>query len=107
MSSEALATIIVALLTLAGGGIWTIKRNSISGAKEVTQSALMLIDPQRERIADLMQSVVELKQEMTVLVAQVEKLQSHVSLLSQQIIDLGHTPVEPTPPQIPLKPYRY
>lgn len=86
-------TIIVAAITTVGAGVWGAKRNNISGAKEVTESALLLIKPQSERINELIAAVDDMSTTVSLLQIQIEMLETHVESLSKQIISLGHTPV--------------
>ena len=89
----AIVTVVVGLLTVAVGGLWSLKRENISGAKEVTESALLLIQPQSQRITELTEAVNKMVVTVQHLQLQVEILEDHIESLSKQIIELGHTPV--------------
>ena len=91
--SVAIVTAIIALLTSAVGGVWSWKKNNISGAREVTESALMLIQPQSERINELIQAVEKLDGHVHRLQGKIYTLEQHIDLLANQIISLGHTPI--------------
>lgn len=89
----AIVTAGISLLTIIVGGIWGFKRNNISGAKEVTESALQLIKPQHDRIAQLTTSVDLMAESIKVLQFQITELELHITSLSDQIVDLGHVPI--------------
>ena len=84
----------LAALTVGGGGVLTaivtglfvVKRNSISGARELVEAAILLIEPQTEQMEGLFIAVSELK-------AEVRALSDHVDALSAQIISLGAIPI--------------
>ena len=88
----AIVTAVLSLLTIIGGGLWGFKRNNISGAKEVTESALQLIKPQHDRIAQLTTSVDLMAESIKALQVQITDLELHITALSDQIVDLGHVP---------------
>lgn len=88
----AIVTAVIGLMTVVGGGMWSFKRSSISGAKEVTESALLLIQPQNDRITILVASVKHLNASVNRLSLQVEHLEDHITSLSEQIVELGEVP---------------
>lgn len=88
----AIITAFIGLLTVVGGGVWGFRRNNISGAKEVTESALLLIQPQNDRITHLTSAVDEMSASILLLQQQIIDLEHHITALSEQIVDLGHVP---------------
>ena len=88
----AIVTAIISLVTVIGGGVCGFKRNNISGAKEVTESALLLIKPQNERITALTLAVDQMSESIKSLQFQIVELETHITALSDQIVDLGHVP---------------
>lgn len=88
----AVVTAIISLVTVIGGGFWGFRRNNISGAKEVTESALLLIKPQNDRITMLTASVDQMAESIKALQFQIVELETHITALSDQIVDLGHVP---------------
>jgi hypothetical protein len=81
-----IVTIALAFVTATTAGIWGSKRNNISGAKEITEAAVMLVTPQLDKIIELNEAIELLSETVGIL-----KIQ--VASLSEQIISLGHTPV--------------
>lgn len=81
-----IVTIALAFVTATTAGIWGLKRNNISGAKEITEAAVMLVTPQLDKIIELNEAIELLSETVGIL-----KIQ--VASLSEQIISLGHTPV--------------
>jgi len=88
----AIVTAVLSLLTIIGGGLWGFKRNNISGAKEVTESALLLIKPQHDRIAQLICSVDMMSSQVDALTSKIMRLERHVDVLTNQIVSMGATP---------------
>ena len=74
------------VLTALVTGLFVVKRNSISGAKELVEAAILLVEPQTEQMAGLVLAISELK-------AEVNALSVHVDALSAQIISLGAIPI--------------
>lgn len=74
------------VLTALVTGLFVVKRNSISGAKELVEAAILLVEPQTEQMAGLVLAISELK-------AEVNALRVHVDALSAQIISLGAIPI--------------
>jgi hypothetical protein len=74
------------VLTSIITGLFVVKRNSISGAKELVEAAILLVEPQTEQMAGLVLAISELK-------AEVNALSVHVDALSAQIISLGAIPI--------------
>jgi hypothetical protein len=81
-----IVTIALAFVTATTAGIWGLKRNNISGAKEITEAAVMLVTPQLDKIIELNEAIQSLSETVGIL-----KIQ--VASLSEQIISLGHTPI--------------
>jgi hypothetical protein len=94
-SPAAIVSVALIILTLTTAGIWAARRDRISGAKEVTDAALLLIKPQSERISALTDAVTEMSESIDVLKRLVVGLEQNVKSLSEQIVALGHTPVLP------------
>jgi hypothetical protein len=88
-----IATSLLGLLTVLAGLIWGRSRESISGAREITESALLLVEPQSERISELTLAVSALSGQVASLNMKIVQLELHISELSNQLIELGHTPV--------------
>jgi hypothetical protein len=88
----AIGTIIVAVLSVGGAGLFSRKRGNISGAKEITESALLLVAPQTSQIKSLITSVNELSASIEQLRCKVSGLERHIDVLTNQLISLGHTP---------------
>ena len=74
------------VLTALVTGLFVVKRNSIAGAKELVEAAILLVEPQTEQMAGLVLAISELK-------AEVNALSVHVDALSAQIISLGAIPI--------------
>jgi hypothetical protein len=91
----AISAVVLVILTLAFAGIWASRRDNISGAKEVTDAALLLITPQSDRISELTAAVVVLNESIDALTHMVVGLEANVKSLSAQVVSLGHTPVLP------------
>jgi len=88
-----IAASVLGLLTVIAGLIWGRSRESISGAREITESALLLVEPQSERISELIVAVGSLSGQVASLNKKIVQLELHISELSNQLIELGHTPV--------------
>jgi hypothetical protein len=89
-----IVTIALAFVTATTAGIWGLKRNNISGAKEITEAAVMLVTPQLDKIIELNEAIQSLSKTVGILKIQVGTLEVYVASLSEQIISLGHTPIE-------------
>ena len=74
------------VLTALVTGLFVVRRNSISGAKELVEAAILLVEPQTEQMAGLVLAISELN-------AEVNALSVHVDALSAQIISLGAIPI--------------
>ena len=106
MSSQvavAVASSIGVVFAAVVAGIFLVKRNNISGAKEITEgakeiteAALLLVAPQADQMVGLIEAVGRLRDEVHSLKFEVGVLRVHVDGLSEQIISLGEIPI-PTP----------
>jgi hypothetical protein len=99
----AFVAVALVIFSLATAGIWASRRDNISGAKEVTDAALLLITPQSDRISALTDVVAEMGESIDVLKSMVAGLGLNVRSLSAQIVALGHTPVLPYHPHLSTK----
>lgn len=89
----AIVTSVVGLLSVVAGLVWGRSRESISGAREITESALLLVGPQTARISELTAAVGTLASQVSQLNMKIVQLELHITDLSKQLIELGHTPV--------------
>lgn len=87
-----LVTIIVAVISVVGTGWYGRRPQNISGAREITESALLLIQPQSERITELVASVDKMSRQVDHLTNKIIRLESHVDVLVRQIVDMGAEP---------------
>ncbi len=90
----AIATVIVASIITFGGWLVGRRPNEISGAKEITESALLLVEPQSARIQDLIAAVDGMSVQVDNLSTKIMKLERHVDILSAQIISMGAVPAQ-------------
>ncbi len=97
----AVITAAISVLTVGIGGLWTFKRNNISGAAEITDAALSLVKPQSQRIQELSESVDAMTIAVKALRLQIVELETNVHALTAQIIELGHEP------RIPVRPTKF
>ena len=88
------ATIVVALVSVVGTGWYARRPQEISGAKEITESALLLIQPQSERITELIASVERMGRQVDQLTTKIIRLERHVDVLVTQIVDMGAEPAK-------------
>tara|TARA_R110002074_G_scaffold267985_2_gene440169 strand:+ start:568 stop:864 length:297 start_codon:yes stop_codon:yes gene_type:complete len=88
-----IASSVLGLLTVIAGLVWGKSRESISGAREITESALLLVEPQSVRILELTAAVEKLAGQVSQLNTKIVQLELHITDLSKQLIELGHTPV--------------
>jgi hypothetical protein len=82
----------IAIISALIGGIFGRRRGNISGAKEITDAALLLVTPQTSQIKHLITSVDELSASIEELRRKVGGLERHIGILTNQLISLGHTP---------------
>ena len=103
-------TIIVALATLVISvivGLATRRKLDSESANEISEAAMSLLQPFRDRLAELDKRVTSQAVQITQLQTHIETLQTEnaklwqgVTVLSEQILELGHLPRFQPPPAL-------